>query len=706
MQIKREWAIEAGKPDRLGATPRDGGVNFTLFSDHADKVELCLFDAAERQVACLPMIRGKDGLWTGFVKGAKPGLRYGYRVHGPDDPGQGHVFNPDKLLIDPAARRLTRAVGWHKLNFGHAAGDNAAHQVKGIVTAPVKPDWKRPKRPWADTVIYEAHAKGATAQHMGIHRRRRGTLEGLSDPAMIAHMKKAGVTAVEVLPLMAWADETHLVKAGLTNYWGYNPVNFFAIDPRRGTPEQMRRMVSRLHDAGIEVILDVVYNHSGEGGADGPMHSLRGIDNRSYYRSKPDNPAEYEDFTGCGNTLNLEHPQVTRMVVESLRHWVEELGVDGFRFDLAATLGRSADPGQRSRLLRAIEADPVLKQVKLIAEPWDIGPDGYHLGRFGKPWAEWNDSFRDTVRKYWRGDKGMLAGFATAMAGSKDKFPGRTGPQASINFITAHDGFTMADLVSYRDKHNHANKEGNRDGGNHNESDNYGVEGKTADKAIIETRARQRRNMLATLFLAQGVPMLLAGDEFGNAQKGNNNAYCQDNAIAHLDWYRADGEERDFKRFAYRLADIRKRFHQFRRQGWLTGRPMGKGMLRDVSWFSPSGRQMSLQDWKGPHHRAMAMHLADKAGTSHMMTLFNAHDGPVTFTLPRADHGATWHLLADTQDPHLPEGARNWAAGSKVTLQGRSTLVITTQPPKPALKPDRKRVLAHAGLQVAHRPKP
>ena len=640
-----------------GARVYEDGSDFALFSHYATKVELCLFDdAGEREIGRYRLHNFEDHIWRGFLPGAFAGLKYGYRVHGPFEPHNGHWFNPNKLLVDPFARQLSGGVVNKPALFSHAHdgggvtgvfddSDSAAYMPKSVVTVD-EPDHcisARLQTPLSETIIYELHVAGYSRLHEELPEGLRGTFEGLTSAPLLDHMRGLGITAVELLPVYPHNDEPHLWSQGLSNYWGYNPYNFFAPDPRFGNPRQFREMVQRFHDAGIEVLLDVVYNHTGEGDAKGPTLSLRGIDNKSYYRHMPDDPGSYVNDTGCGNTLDLDHPYVREMVLSSLRYWAGSLGVDGFRFDLAPVLGRSMQGfSKEAAFFHSVQADPLLSSLKLIAEPWDIGPGGYQLGQFPRGWSEWNDKYRDTVRAFWRGNDSIIGELAGCMSGSKELF-GHQGrrPQAGINFITAHDGFTLQDLVSYDHKHNEANGEDNRDGHNHNISRNYGVEGPTDDQAISLLRDRQKRNMLATLFLSQGVPMLQAGDELGRSQRGNNNSYCQDNEINWLDWRKADHQ---LARFVARLIGLRKRFAQLRLHGFLSGQAGLRGEERDITWLSPEGLPMQDSDWELPYARCFGFHLAAVEGESKeadrpLLILLNAHDEAIEFTMPVSAYG-------------------------------------------------------------------
>ena len=630
--------LETGRPWPLGATADANGINFALFSANAERVELCLF--VDGQTTTLPLPACTDQVWHGYLPGATAGLCYAYRVFGPE--GAGHRFATKHLLVDPYARDLTGV-----FSYGHSYAHEKA--LRASVTRSDF-DWGEdapPAVPLADSILYEVHVKGATKRHPGVPENLRGTYAGLASPAMIAHLKKVGATAVNLLPVQCFLDEERLVHSGKANYWGYNTLAFFAPEPRyaariggQSVIDEFKSMVKTLHGAGIEVILDVVYNHTAETDEFGPVVSFRGIDNASYYRLAADDPNRYENFSGCGNTLNLAHPRVLQLVMDSLRYWVSEMHVDGFRFDLAVALTRD------SGFLAAIAQDPVLARVKLIAEPWDLGPDGYRLGAFPPGWSEWNDRFRDDVRAFWlTGDVGVSA-LAQRIAGSSELFRhhGRA-PQASINFITAHDGFTLHDLVSYRDKHNELNGEQNRDGHGHNLSSNCGVEGETHDPRIRQTRAALQRAILAILYLAQGVPMLQGGDELGRTQSGNNNAYCQDNPLTWFDWQNADHE---LISYVSGLATLRRRFPQLRRINWLTG-AAGKSGLRDVTWWHPDGREMMEHDWHAGHQGAIGIYLAatserDGMQGHHLLVLVNRSFDSIGFALP----AGAWQQLIDS----------------------------------------------------------
>jgi isoamylase len=710
-----------GSPIPLGATWDGAGTNFALFSEHALAVELCLFadDDPHRETARVPVIHRTHDVWHAYLPGLGPGQRYAYRVDGPYAPGEGHRFNPAKLLLDPLARAIEGEVVWDARLLGYVPGpgddgtpdgrDDADLMPRCVVVDP-RFDWgddRPPRTPWERTLIYELHVKGFTARHPEIPPELRGTYAGLASPPAIEHLTRLGVTAVELLPVHHSVREKHLAEKGLPNYWGYTSIGFFAPDTRlaaaRGPAERVHEfqaMVLALHRAGIEVILDVVYNHTAEGDRFGPTLAFRGIDNHAYYRLGPD--GAYVDYTWCGNTLDLRHPRVLQLVLDSLRYWVTVMHVDGFRFDLAPALAR--DPGETfdrcGAFFKAVLQDPVLAPVKLIAEPWDVGPGGYQVGGFPPGWSEWNDRFRDGVRRFWRGDPGQLPELARRLTGSPDLY-GARGPTASVNFVTVHDGFTLRDLVTYAGKHNEANREDNRDGPDENLSWNCGAEGPTNDPAIQELRARQTRNFLATILLSQGVPMLCAGDEIGHTQGGNNNAYCQDNEISWLDWA-LDDERRALLAFTRALVALARRH----RPHFLAG-ALPEVAADDLRWIAPSGEPLRAEDWADPERRALGMLLrggaserspADRAvateptvteGDDTLLLLFNAAAVSLPFTLPPAgDDG--WELLLDTSSavvradppPNLAEpGCR---ARDPYDLQARSLVVLQARMPMPA----------------------
>ncbi|MDG3042212.1 glycogen debranching protein GlgX [Roseicyclus marinus] len=656
--------MTAGRPAPLGATPDALGVNFAVFSAHATRMVLCLFSEDGQEVARLDLPERDGDVWHGHVAGLRPGQLYGYRAHGPYAPQDGHRFNPNKLLVDPYARALTGHPVWHDALYGYdpAKGpdsfstlDSAPYMPRAIVVDPSF-DWggdRPPETATEDSVIYEAHVKGLTRLHPAAAP--PGKFAALASAPMLAHLTGLGVTAVELLPIHAFVDDKFLHDKGLTNYWGYQSLGFFAPDPRYQTGggiAEFQAMVARLHEAGIEVILDVVYNHTCEGDEMGPTLSFRGLDNLSYYRLAPDR-RHYINDTGTGNTVNVDHPMVLRMIMDSLRYWVEVGHVDGFRFDLCATLGRTPagfDPG--ASFFDAIRQDPVLTRVKLIAEPWDIGPGGYQLGAFPPPFLEWNDRFRDTVRQFWRGDAGLVPRLADRITGSARQFDHSGRPAtASVNLLTAHDGFTLADVVSYAERHNEANGEGNRDGHSANWSDNMGVEGPTADPAIIAARARRQRNMLATLMLAQGTPMLLAGDEIGNSQSGNNNAYAQDNEIGWVDWTAPDD---DLRAFTAALIAFRRAQPILRQKRFLHARERAVDGLPDLFWWREDGQEMTEADWQDPSRRLLCVEKRTAAGTPRyaasdaaVFLVFNG-GGPAEVRLPPARAGWHWVVRIDT----------------------------------------------------------
>jgi glycogen debranching enzyme GlgX len=665
-------ALRAGLPYPLGAHPDGRGVNFALVAPHADAVDLCLFDPeGTQELARLRMPACEDGVWHGYLEGAAPGQVYGYRVVGPYAPQQGRRFNPNKVLLDPYARAVVGAYLAQPGFNGHAAdaadqpdpADNAAIALKAQVVDDAY-DWggdKPPRVPAADTILYEVHVKGYTRLHPDVPEALRGTYAGLAQPAVLDQLQRLGVTTLSLLPVHARADEMRLQTMGLSNYWGYSSIGFFAPERRYwsgqsgSTPiSEFRDLVKAVHGRGIEVVLDVVYNHTGETDESGPTLSFRGIDNQLYYHLQQGNPALYENWTGCGNCLNLAEPRVLQLVMDSLRYWVEAMHVDGFRFDLAPILARNADGfSGAAAFLAALRQDPVLARVKLIAEPWDIGPGGYQLGQFPPGWFEWNDKYRDTMRAFWlqQGEPSAALGeFARRFAGSSDVFQhdGRQ-PTASVNFITAHDGFTLRDLVSYDHKHNEANGEQNRDGHAHNLSWNCGVEGVTDDGAVLQLRARLQRALLATLFFSQGTPMLLAGDDIGHSQQGNNNAYCQDNAVCWLDWRRADDA---LAGFVGALTGWRRRYRALRRPSWFSGALQADGHA-DIAWLKPDGAIMDDAAWNGGSHCIgirMSAPADGQGGDETCLLLVNAEAQPVGFTLPPG----TWHALTNSAFPELP----------------------------------------------------
>jgi isoamylase len=688
-------AVEEGRPEPLGAACAGDGVNFGLFSAHAERVELCLFDAQGRQeLARLPLRARTGDVWHGLVPGLRPGQRYGYRVYGPYDPRNGHRFNPHKLLIDPYARMLDRSLISDDSQLGYRAGDpsgdlsfddrdDAAAMPKCIVVDHAAADRvggaPRPDIPWRSTVIYELHVRGMTKLHPDLPTHLRGTLAGLASPAVIAQLQSLGITAVELMPLNPIVDERHLVSLGLRNYWGYNPIAFFALEPRYVASDglmEFRQLVRALHAAGIELIMDIVFNHTGETDAQGPTLSFRGIDNASYYRLDPDR-RHYANHCGCGNTLNLEHPYVRTLVLDALRYWAE-MGVDGFRFDLAVTVAREGDGFRpHAAILSAIAADPLLSRLKLIAEPWDVGPNGYQLGGFPSPWAEWNDRYRNTVRRFWRGDRGQVADLAMRLAGSSDVMDAARGPLASINHVTAHDGFTLQDLVSYDAKHNLPNGEGNADGTNENFSWNCGVEGPSENPGVRQLRFQQKRNLIATLFLSLGVPMMVAGDELGHGQNGNNNPYCQDNETTWIAWQGLDADDAAFLRFVRRVIALRREHAVFQRSIFLTGQAAGRLGRKDVVWLRPDGEEMVATDWSNVELQAFGCALdGNGAGEPERryILMLNAEAQSVQFVLP-ATLGGPWLSLLDTT---LADGSGGLEvpAGAHWPLAGRSLALL------------------------------
>jgi len=688
--------IREGTPHRLGATWDGRGTNFALFSANAEKVELCLFDpGGRRETERVPLPERSDDVWHGYFPDIAPGQLYGYRVHGPYAPEEGHRFNPYKLLLDPYAKKLAGTFVWSDAHFGyHVRGskadltfdkrDNARGMVKGVVVDDAF-TWGRdraPETPWHETVIYETHVKGLTAARADLRPNLRGTYRALASPEIVRHLQTLGVTTVELLPIHAFLDDRYLVQRGLKNYWGYNTLGFFAPERRYGMDDPLNAFkwtVLQLHEAGFEVILDVVYNHTAEGNELGPTLSFRGIDNASYYWLKPDAPRYYDDFTGTGNSLNLTHPRVLQMVMDSLRYWVEQCHVDGFRFDLATTLGRGPngfDP--KVGFFAAVAQDPVLSRVKLIAEPWDVGLGGYQVGAFPPGWSEWNDKFRHAMRRYWRGEPNMIGEVAGRMTGSADIFRHRgRAPRSSINFITVHDGFTLADVTSYAQKHNEANGENNRDGSDDNESANWGVEGPTEDAAILELRRRARRNMLASLLLARGVPLLLAGDEVSNSQYGNNNAYCQDNEVGWIDWTGLGKAGEDMTGLVSRLIALRRQFKQLQPHHWLDGREGGKPP--DILWLTPAATEMQEKDWQFPEAHFLSYVLApvDEHGAP-LFVVMNGGEVDVEFTFPEFANWRSWSevLCTDPSDA----GDKLFHAGAKRLAARRSIAVFAGAP--------------------------
>ncbi len=685
--------LPAGRPHPLGASLSDGGVNFALFAGQAEAVELCVFDAAGAETRHL-LVHCNDGVWHGFLSSAGAGLVYGYRVHGRYVPEEGLRHNPHKLLLDPYATEIVGRYEWRDEHYGYRRGppdeqhapdrrDNARWMPKARVAAPLPPlDDRPPHTPLADSVICELHVKGYTQLHPGVPPPLRGTFAGLAQPAVIEHLQRLGITAVSLLPVHQAIDEARLAGLGLVNYWGYNTLGFFALDRRlSATPDdpaatrhEFRAMVQALHAAGIEVLLDVVYNHSAEAGEDGPTLSWRGLDNAAYYRLEPQDRSRYQNLTGCGNTLNLAHPRMLQLALDSLRLWVAEFGVDGFRFDLAPVLGRveaDFDPG--AAFLAALLQDPLLARCKLIAEPWDVGPHGYQLGRFPGRFAEWNDRFRDSARLFWN-SRGVGRGeFARRLLGSNDRFHhGLRRPSASVNFVAAHDGFTLRDAVSYNHRHNHANGEHNRDGHHANFSTHCGVEGPSGDPAVLAQRRRLVRALLASTLLAQGTPMLLAGDEGGHSQRGNNNAYCQDNAISWIDWPQADGA---LTAFTARLIALRRQHAALRQDRWLDD-GTGPDGQREACWLAPEPehwRAMTVDDWHDPHRHAFGLWLTPPLAAAALVWI-NAEAAPLRCALPPGD----WMIEIDTSrdDGAVPRPAE----GTAIELPAQALLLLIAKP--------------------------
>jgi isoamylase len=706
-QAMRTSRVLEGRPYPLGATWDGLGVNFALFSANATKVELCLFDEkGERELERVELPEYTDEVWHGYLPDARPGTIYSYRVHGPYEPAAGHRFNPNKLLLDPYAKQIVGQIIWNPALFGYKmetaddltfdTRDSAPFMMKSRVIDQAF-TWGRDRSlqtAWEKTVIYETHVRGFTMQHPDVREDMRGTYAGLASRPALDYIRSLGITAVELLPIHTFVDDSYLTEKGLKNYWGYSTIGFFAPARRYASNldfafAEFKEMVAHLHEAGIEVILDVVYNHTAEGNELGPTLSFKGIDNASYYRLAPDK-RYYINDTGTGNTVNLSHSRVLQMVTDSLRYWVQDMHVDGFRFDLATILAREPHGFEEDgRFLDACRQDPVLSQVKLIAEPWDCGPGGYQVGRFSPGWAEWNDRFRDTVRAYWKGEEGKLPELASRLTASADLFNTRgRKPWASINFITAHDGFTLNDLVSYNDKHNEANGEENRDGHSHNLSLNYGVEGPTNDPKVRNLRFRHMRNMLATLLLSRGTPMLLAGDEFARTQTGNNNAYCQDNEISWLDWEGIDADQKGLAEFTQKLLAIRRALPMLRRGRFLIGECDEELGVKDVTWLTTTGDEMTVDNWEDPNGRCMGVLLDGRAqetgvrriGTdSTLLLILNSHHGVVPFKLPEAVGGSRWVRLIDTNQGDNDD-LEEFDFGDVYEVTGRSLLLFILRP--------------------------
>jgi len=686
----------------LGATFDGTGTNFALFTEIGERVEVCLFDSAGEETRVdLPEMDGF--VWHAYLPGVNPGQRYGFRVHGPYKPEDGARCNPAKLLLDPYAKAIQGAIDWDEALFDYRFedssfndDDSAPHMMRSVVINPFF-DWhsdRHPRTPYHETVIYEAHVKGFTQLHPDIPEELRGTYGAIAHPAAIEYLSRLGVTAIELMPVHQFVQDHTLEQKGLANYWGYNTIGFFAphnaysgAGQRGEQVAEFKGMVRTLHEAGIEVILDVVYNHTAEGNHLGPTLSFRGIDNSSYYRLMDDDPRYYMDYTGTGNSLNVRHPHSLQLIMDSLRYWVTEMHVDGFRFDLASTLARELhDVDKLSAFFDLVHQDPIVSQVKLIAEPWDIGDGGYQVGNFPPLWTEWNGKYRDTVRDFWRGEPGTIGEFSARLTGSSDLYEhsGRR-PAASINFVTAHDGFTLTDLVSYNEKHNEANGEDNNDGESHNRSWNCGAEGPTDDHDILALRARQRRNFLATLFLSQGVPMMLYGDELGRTKNGNNNTYCQDNELTWIDWSAVDDE---LIEFTASLVELRRAHPTFRRRRFFDGRPVRRGegeLLPDIVWLTPIGDVMTQEDWGSGFGKSVAVFLnglgisstdtrGERITDDSFLMCFNGHDAAIKFILPPTEYAGSWQIVVDTSLTADDEEA--YAAGDALPLPGRSLVVL------------------------------
>jgi glycogen operon protein len=702
-------ALWPGSVYPLGAHWDGKGTNFALFSEHATGVELCLFDRNDQETR-VSLNEVSNFVWHGYLPGISPGQRYGYRVYGPYDPERGHRFNPNKLLIDPYTKAIDGDIGNGAELFGYSWGDAAedlsfseldsAQLMPKSVVVDQSFDWEGDgllQTPWHETIIYEVHVKGFTKLHPDIPEELRGTYAGMSHPAAIEHLQRLGITAVELMPVHHFlAQPGHLADKGLRNYWGYDSVNYFApysgYSASGSLGEQVvefKEMVKALHKAGIEVILDVVYNHTGEGNHLGPTLSLRGIDNYNYYHTVTGNERYYMDFTGCGNTLYMGHPQVLKLVMDSLRYWVTEMHVDGFRFDLASALARELfEVSSLAAFFDIIHQDPILADVKLIAEPWDVGDGGYQVGNFPVRWSEWNGKYRDTVRDFWRSEDSTLGEFAYRLTGSPDLYFQTNGrrPNASINFITAHDGFTLKDLVSYNEKHNEANGENNQDGESHNRSWNCGAEGETDDRAVLQLREQQKRNFLTTLMLSQGIPMLLAGDELERSQGGNNNAYCQDNEISWFDWTLQD-ENESFVNFCRELIYFRRQHPVFRRRKWFQGQSIRGAEEKDIGWYNPDGTDMTQEQWDVGYAKSIAVFLngnkipspgpqGQKISDDSFLLFFNAHYETIEFTLPNGFQEDQWQMVIDTKEARFIQDDRIFTGSQKVPIVGRALVVL------------------------------
>jgi glycogen operon protein len=704
-----------GRPYPLGATWDGGGVNFALFSEHATAVALCLYDQRDpgKEVRQVRIEQRTDQVWHVYLPGVRPGTLYAFRVNGPYEPRRGHRFNPAKSLLDPYAKAVAGTLQWNDAFFGYRTGDpagdvkpddrdSAPYLPKSVVVDPTF-DWqddRPPRTAWSRAVIYEVHVKGFTRRHPEVPPELRGTYAGLASPAAIRHLTELGVTAVELLPVHHSVTEKHQADRGFTNYWGYNSIGFFAPDSRYSATghlgqqvDEFKHMVKALHRAGIEVILDVVYNHTAEGNHLGPTLAFRGIDNANYYRLAPEDPRLHVDYTGTGNTLNMRHPRTLQLLMDSLRYWVLDMHVDGFRFDLAATLARELhDVDRLSAFFDVVHQDPVVSQVKLIAEPWDLGEGGYQVGNFPVGWAEWNGKYRDTIRRFWKGDPGQVAELAYRLTGSSDLYEmGGRRPHASVNFVTAHDGFTLADLVSYETKHNLANGEDNRDGTDDNASWNCGVEGPTTEPAIVALRERQMRNFLATLFLSQGIPMLLGGDEIGRSQQGNNNAYCQDNELSWYAWPPTETGRRLLE-FTRRLIRLRHDNPVFHRRTFFQGRRIYGSAAKDLAWLRPDGQEMTDEEWAHSARRCLGLRLSGDAieevddmgepivGDTFLI-LLNAHEDAIPFVLPPSGERSRWDPVLDTRDWDGAAGRPPRHPGEPYPLEGRSLAVLRLHRP-------------------------
>jgi len=700
--------IWPGKSYPLGANWDGAGVNFAIFSEHAEKIELCLFDSAEspKEDFLITLPECTNHVWHVYIPGLRPGQLYGYRVYGPYKPQEGHRFNPAKVLLDPYAKAIGRQITWREEMFAYDLQnrrkdlaidkrDNATWAPLGVVVAPYF-DWEGDtllKTPWHETIIYEMHVKGMTQLHPYVPKSLRGTYAGLASEPVIAHLKSLGITAVELMPIHFHANEWHLLEKKLTNYWGYNSVSFFSPDPEYASAKnplemirEFKQMVKLFHRAGIEVILDVVYNHTAEGNQFGPTLSFKGIDNKSYYRLNESNLRQYEDFTGCGNSLSVRHPRVLQLLTDSLRYWTQEMHIDGFRFDLASTLAREFFAVDKlGSFFDVIHQDPIINQVKLIAEPWDLGEGGYQVGNFPVGWAEWNGKYRDCVRSFWKGDGGKVSEFATRLCGSSDLYEssGRR-PHASINFITSHDGFAMQDMVTYSQKHNEANLEENRDGTDDNLSWNCGSEGPTEDRSIVKLREQQKRNLMATLFLSQGVPMILGGDELSHSQMGNNNAYCQDNELSWLHWNFNENQS-SYLEFVKKLIHFRKSQPVLMRRNFFEGREIRGVGVKDIVWLDSTGKEMSDIEWNNPHVRSIGMLLSgqtidelsergERMEGDTLLLMMNAYHDRVSFLLPKTHMSQVWEMVFDTAEGKLS----GWKMRGEETyvLEGRSLAVM------------------------------